>query len=114
MKMTWIYLFIYGLACFRLAVLLSEDDGPWGMFRRLRSYLKKEAKSNTPLRRSELHKGVECIRCDSLWLAAPIAAYAYHHDTIQDLWWVAVVDITLCCMALSACAILWNRAFPHR
>jgi hypothetical protein len=73
--MTFLNLTICGLACYRLALLLSEDDGPWGMFRRLRTKLKHEAKHNTALRKSEVHKGIECIRCDSIWVAAPIAAY---------------------------------------
>lgn len=109
MKITWLHLFVYGLACFRMALLLSDDDGPWGMFRKFRAYLKKEAKHNTTLRKSEVHKGVSCIRCDSIWVAAFVAAYAYHHDTLANLWWVPVIDIVLLCMALSAIAILWNR-----
>lgn len=108
MKLTWIHLFVYGLACFRLAIMLSEDDGPWGMFRKLRSALKREAKTNTTLRKSEVHKGVECVRCDSIWIATPIAIFAYHRDAIDGLG-ATTADIVLLVMAVSAMAILWNR-----
>lgn len=113
MKITWLHLFVYGLACYRLAVLLSEDTGPAKMFQKLRAYLKKEAKHNTTLRKSDLHRGIECLRCSSVWMASLVAAYAYHREAM-DGWGVAVVDIVLLCMALSAMSILWNRAFPHR
>lgn len=108
MKLNWIHLFVYGLACYRLAIMLSEDDGPWGMFRKFRSVLKKEAKTNTTLRKSEVHKGVECIRCDSIWIATPIAVFAYHRDRL-DGWGASTADIILLVMAISAMAILWNR-----
>lgn len=113
MKLTWIHLFVYGLACFRLAIMLSEDDGPWGMFRKLRSALKREAKTNTTLRKSEVHKGVECVKCDSIWIATPIAIFVHHHDSLAD-WFSATGDIVLLVMAISALAILLNRAFPAR
>lgn len=111
--MTWLQLFVYGLACFRLAVLLSEDEGPWGMFRRLRSFLKREAKAHSAVRRSEIHKGVECIRCDSVWIATPVAIFAYHRDRING-WAADTADIVLLCMAISAMAILWNRLLPPK
>lgn len=108
MRLTWLHLLVYGLACFRLALLLSEDDGPWGMFRRFRSFLKKEAKNNTTLRRSEVHRGISCVKCDSIWVATPIAVFAYHRDRM-DGWGASTADIVLLVMAISAMAILWNR-----
>lgn len=113
MRLTWLELFIYGLACFRLAVLLSEDDGPWGMFRRFRSFLKKEAKTNTALRRSEVHKGVSCIKCDSIWIATPIAIYACYRDSM-DNGLAQSLDTILLLVAISAMAILWNRLLPSK
>lgn len=112
--MTFLTLTIASLACYRLALLLSEDDGPWGAFRRLRAVLKREAKHNATLRKSEVHKGIECKRCSSIWVAGPIAAYAMVHD--QE-WMAGVVpwgDGFLLAMALSQLAIIFNRAFPER
>lgn len=114
MRLTWLHLAVYGLATFRLAVLLSQDSGPAHMFSKLRSFLKKEAKTNTTLRKSAVQEGISCLKCSSVWVATPVAIYAYHRDSLDDTWWCPVVEIMLCCMALSACAILWNRAFPAR
>lgn len=108
MRLSWIQLFIDGLACYRLALMLSEDDGPWGMFRVFRAFLKKEAKTNTTLRNSEVAKGIECIRCDSIWIATPIAVFAYYRDGMAT-GAAAAIDIFLLLLALSGIAILWNR-----
>lgn len=113
MRLTWLHLFVYGLAAFRLAVLLSKDSGPAHMFSSLRSFLKKEAKHNTTLRKSDVHHGIDCLRCSSVWIATPVAVYAYHRDSM-DGWFPQVGDIVLLTMALSAMAILWHRAFPAR
>lgn len=109
----WLNLFIASLACYRLALFLSDDVGPWRIFSKLRSTLKKEAKHNTALRKSALHEGIDCIRCDSVWVAIPVAIYTYNHEGLQD-WLVAGVDISLLCLALSSLVILWHRALPKR
>lgn len=111
--MTWITLFIASLACYRLALFLSDDVGPWRMFSKLRSALKKEAKTNTALRKSAIHEGIDCIRCDSVWVAIPMAIYVHNHEWMQG-WLVAVFDISLLCLALSSMVILWHRAFPKK
>src|SRR5688572_5717933 len=110
--MTFLALTIYGLSTYRLAILLSEDDGPWGLFRRLRAKLKHETKHNTALRKSEVHKGIECIRCDSIWVAAPIAAYAMIREEDYMVTLVPCGDGFLLVMSLSMLAIILNRAFP--
>lgn len=113
MRLTWLHLAVYGLATFRLAVLLSQDSGPAHMSSKLRSFLKREAKTNTTLRKSAVQEGISCLKCSSVWVATPVALYAYHHDSLEG-WFVATGDIVLLAMALSACAILLHRAFPAR
>lgn len=105
-------LIFYGLAAYRLALLLSDDSGPWRMFSKFRSLLKREEKHNKALRKSAVASGVECIRCNSIWVAAPVAAYAYYHEKLPQ-WFAATGNIFLLCMALSALAILLNR-IPKR
>jgi hypothetical protein len=105
---TILHFLIATLACFRFSVLLADDDGPYGMFRRFRGWLKREAKEKPAVRRSEVHKGVECIRCDSVWFGVLIAIYAL--CGWRSVW----IDGLLLALALSGAAILWNRAFPKR
>lgn len=104
----WLHLAIAALACFRLAVLFSDDDGPYGMFRRLRGWLKREAKDSPKLRKSEIHKGIDCIKCESVWHGALIALYGL--SGWRSVW----IDGLLVALALSAAAILLHRAFPPR
>lgn len=101
-----------GLACFRLAVLLSEDSGPGHLISKLRSFLKREAKTNKALRKTYVQEGVDCLRCSSVWWAAPVAAYAVLRDQIEG-WPRMTADGFLLWMALSAMAILLSR-IPKR
>lgn len=111
--MTTISLIIYGLATFRLALLLSSDTAPWGIASKLRSFLKREAKTNQPLRQSKIHLGVSCLRCSSVWMATPIAAYAVFRHTLPQ-WLSLCGDTLLLLLALSGMAILVNRALPGK
>lgn len=106
--MTWFHLALGSLACFRLSVLFSQDTGPAHVFSKLRSALKKEAKTNATLRKSDVHRGIDCLRCSSIWMALPIAAY------VVSGWRSVWVDGLLWLLALSGAAILWSRAFPQR
>lgn len=106
-------LIFYSLAVYRMAVLLGEDSGPYKFLSKLRSFLKREEQHNKSLRKSDVAKGIECLRCNSIWIATPVAAYALYRDKLPA-WLVITVDIFLICMALSGAAILWHRAFPKR
>lgn len=98
---------------FRLSVLISTDDGPAKIFSKLRSALKREAKQNPTLRKSDIHHGIDCSRCSSVWVALPIALYGFNRESL-DGWIAAAGDVFLSWMALSALAILFNRMFPKR
>lgn len=112
-KFNFLTLTIYGLSVFRLAVLLADDSGPWRFISKFRLWLKREEKKSPALKKSDVASGVECIRCNGLWFALPIATYAHCRRFLAD-WVVACVDIFLVALALSALAILFQRAFPKR
>lgn len=110
---SWLTLFICGLATFRLSVMLSNDDGPGKIFSKLRSALKREAKQNPTLRKSDIHNGIDCSRCSSVWVALPMALYGFQHESLHA-WITETGDVFLSWMALSGLAILFNRMFPKR
>lgn len=112
-KFNFLTLTIYALACWRLAVLLSNDSGPWKFLSKFRSWLKREEKKSPALKKSDIAHGVECLRCNGLWFAFPIAAYAYCRRFLVE-WVVACADVFLVAMALSAIAILLNRILPPK
>lgn len=93
--------------------MLGEDSGPWKLIEKLRSFLKREAKQNPTLRKSAVHEGIECLRCNSIWLAFPIALYGFNRESLAG-WIIATGDVFMLWMALSALAILFNRMFPKR
>lgn len=101
---------IVALAVYRLALMLSSDTGPYAMFSKLRSWLKKEAKDSPALRKSKLQEGVSCIRCSSVWLSAPLGVYMFTFKSIPE-WMVLSTDCLIVIMALSAASILIHRAF---
>lgn len=112
MNLTWIELAIYGLACFRLSVLLSEDDGPGHLILKLRSFLKREAREHKAVRKTYVQEGIECLRCTSVWIAVPVALYAIRRDYLHEVV-LRGVDTLLLWMALSGIAVLLNR-IPKR
>lgn len=111
--LSWQELLVGGLACFRLSVLLSSDDGPYRMFTKLRSWLKREAKHSAAMKKTAIDQGIECLRCTSVHMAIPIAAYVLFAGG-EPRWFVMAADLFLLAMALSGAAILFNRAFPKR
>lgn len=111
--MNWLTLLIAALACYRLSVMLSDDSGPYRFIAKFRSFLKREEKHNKALKKSAVATGIGCKRCSSVWVAFPIALYAHNHSNWIG-WWSNAIDILMLCMALSALAILLNRALPPK
>jgi hypothetical protein len=87
---------VASLAVYRMSLLLSEEDGPAWIFRKLR---------NVPPKKSSLHKGIRCVFCVSVWMASLVTAF---------LWWIDKVpaqETFLTGMALSGAAIALNQTF---
>lgn len=55
---------IIALAVYRLSRLISDEEGPWGIFNKIRAL---------PPEQSNLRRGIECIMCVSVWVALPVA-----------------------------------------
>lgn len=92
--MNWFIFLIASLATYRLALLLSEEDGPMWMFRKLR---------NMPPKKSSAHEGIRCIWCVSVWMSMVTTTF---------LWWrgyIPGVEWPLYWMAIAGAAIGWNQ-----
>ncbi len=99
------------LAVYRLAILLSQDDGPGDWFLVIRTWLGAYdyERDPTPVPpgepvhyrpRTNLGRLISCPRCLSVWLALPLAAW---------LWWGAWPWLVLGWLGLSGGAIwLWE------
>ena len=91
--MNFFYLILGGLVTFRLSLLVSKEDGPAYIFRKLRKM---------PLNNS-FHDGLSCEWCVSLWMGALVAAY---------YWWIGIisgVEWPLYWLALSSIGIICNQ-----
>ena len=77
------------LAVYRVAFLIAREDGPWRMFRRLRSSAKDSAAG----------RFVTCVNCLSVWISLPLAAFV-GSSWIERMvaWW-----------ALSGAAVVIDR-----
>lgn len=89
--------FILGsLATYRLALMVSKEDGPAWIFRKLR---------NAPPRKSSIRQGIRCEWCVSIWASALVTAFLLWLGALPasqwPLWW----------LGMSAAAILLNQKF---
>lgn len=105
-------LLVYSLAVYRVALLLSDDDGPYKMFSKLRSWLKREAREHPAVRKSAIRQGITCIRCASIWVAAPVAVWAIFYSQLPR-WLAMLGDGFIFMLALSMAAILLHRLMPE-
>lgn len=89
--MTFLDLLIYSLACFRLSLLLTVEDGPAFIFRKLR---------NVPPQKSSLHKGIRCQWCAGIWMSIVVMACHFYRATIPwieplFIWPLAVAAVSI-------------------
>ena len=91
--MKFFYLVLGGLVTYRLSLLLSKEDGPAYIFRRLR-----KLPPSTSIR-----EGLSCEWCMSIWAGALVATY---------YWWLGIipgVEWPLYWLAMSALGIICNQ-----
>jgi hypothetical protein len=92
--MNFFYLVLGGLAAYRLSLLISKEDGPAYIFRRIRKL---------PPKNSSAQQGLSCPWCVSIWAGALVALY---------LWLIGIipgVEYPLYWLAFSAIAVVCNQ-----
>src|SRR5688500_18176193 len=80
-------IFLYlGLAAWRLASLLANEDGPWMIFKRLRQRAEQWCNRYRFCRELGLHDLVACEWCNSVWIGAGLTIlYLWISESILDL-----------------------------
>lgn len=68
--MTLSTFFYLSLAAWRLASLISNEDGPWKMFRRLRELAEQLCNKYRFCREFGIHELITCEWCNSVWIGA--------------------------------------------
>ena len=75
--------FYLGLAAWRLASLLANEDGPWMIFKRLRQRSEQWCKRYRFCRELGLHELITCEWCNSVWIGVGLTVlYLWIGDTI--------------------------------
>lgn len=80
------------LATFRVALMVSDEEGPFSVFTRLRGVL-------DPDQRTWLGRGINCLFCVSFWVAWPILV----------LTWFDWGHFVVAGLALSGAAVLAKK-----
>jgi len=86
-KFYWLTLAVLG--AWRVTHLLSEENGPWHLFEKLRSVVARHLRAGL----------LDCFYCLSLWVSAPFAFFLGAGIGERCLLWLAI----------SAAAIMLNR-----
>ena len=73
------------LAVYRLSRMLTDEEGPFMAFTKLRGVAKTD---------TWIGRGLECIMCLSVWVALPVALWI---DWSWDWWltWLALSGVTV-------------------
>lgn len=79
----WLKLVLVTLACYRLAQLIAFDEGPLGIFHKLRIATGAYNYDKQGQPQSTLGRLITCPYCLGMWIALPLALYAD-----LDLWWL--------------------------
>ncbi len=73
----FLWLAVLSLACYRLAQLIADDDGPLSIFGRLRQWIDSRAKAEQERGRylfwQSAADGIHCPFCIGVWIAAGLA-----------------------------------------
>lgn len=97
MRLTWLHFLIAALATFRLSLLVSKEDGPAFIFRKLR---------RVPRPHSAAREWLSCLFCISVTASAVVCLI---------LWWAGITahwgEWILMWLAFSSAAILMNQKF---
>lgn len=80
MSSSWFELAIAILATWRLAHLVSREDGPWDVVLVLRKHAGD----------SMIGRLMDCPYCASIWLAAPMALLVAGRVPVRVLSWLAI------------------------
>lgn len=95
MNLTWLEFLVGCLATFRMALLVSKEDGPADAVQKVRSAVP----------RGWIRRGFSCEWCQSFWWGM---ATAFFFVATQRILWI---DFVLFWLAFSAAAVVLNQVF---
>jgi len=94
----FLWFVIFSFACYRLAQLIANDDGPLSIFGRLRRLVDNRAKAEQEQGKRLIWQsaadGINCPFCVGIWVAIPLAIIlgGIHWYTIIYIFAIAGVQ----------------------
>lgn len=86
----WLLFLVSALATYRLSLLVSKEDGPAWVFRKLR---------RVPKAGSSAREGLSCPWCLSIWFSAVVTGYEWWQGMVSGvvapLWWLGVSALAI-------------------
>lgn len=94
-------LILASFACYRLSLLITQDEGPFSIFQKLRNYAGgyNLAPNGEPV--TNLGRGIICPLCVGLWIALPLAILINGLNWYTLVYWLAIAGIQAVLIGLS-------------
>lgn len=91
---------IVGLASFRLAMMIAEEEGPFSIFTRLRSMLGAYDTNQYGVPRSIWGRGISCPLCVGMYTSFVFYTLSLFHFGFYIVLWFSVAGIQVLVHAL--------------
>lgn len=87
--MTGFYFFLGSLACWRIASLVANENGPAHIFRRFRDWVSDRVENHPrgPLAFVHFDELISCEWCNSIWIGTALAA-------VLDWHWLTILALS--------------------
>lgn len=86
----WLNFALLVFICYRLAQLFALDEGPFGIFHKIRVRVGAYNRDDTGEAITRLGRGMSCPYCLGIWIALPLSLYATGITWQIPIWWIAI------------------------
>lgn len=89
----WFSFILLSFVCYRLAQLFTLDEGPFGIFHRLRVKVGAYDLGDNSKAITGLGRAFNCPYCFGIWIALPLAFIATGVSWYTLTWWLAIAGL---------------------
>lgn len=86
----WLRFVLACFVCFRLAELVTVDDGPGNVLLLMRAKLGAYDRGEDGQPETSLGRAMICPWCVGIWIAAGLAVILFPVGSMIVLWWLAI------------------------
>ncbi len=86
----WLNFILLTFVCYRLAQLVTLDEGPFGIFQKIRVKAGTYDNDDDGQAAMGLGRVMSCPYCLGVWIALPLSVYAVGINWQIFIWWFAI------------------------